>query len=267
VVDFSETSCVVSLFTREFGKIEGLAKGGRRLKGPFESALDLLAVCRIVFIRKSADVLDLLTEAKLERRFRLRPRTLGGLYAAYYVAELLRELTEVYDPHPVLFDVADSTLAALADGTDVGAAVLRFEITLLAQLGHMPATRECVGCGAQVPRTGRVPFAFSAGGVLCGKCRPGRRSVIAVTPAALATIEQVMEHVSETAACSPASQLSRRTSSLVACQARLQATSGSGTPPVSIAPAVRGELRGVLNQYFSAMIGRPMRMHRYLAAR
>ena len=69
-VDFSESSLVVTLFTREFGKIGALAKGARRLKGPFESALDLLALCRIVFLRKSSDALDLLTEAKLERRFR-----------------------------------------------------------------------------------------------------------------------------------------------------------------------------------------------------
>ena len=74
VVEFSETSCVVTLFTRDFGKIGALAKGARRLKSPFESALDLLAVCRIVFLHKSSDALDLLTEAKLERRFRLANR-------------------------------------------------------------------------------------------------------------------------------------------------------------------------------------------------
>ena len=43
-VEFSETSLVVTLFTREFGKLGALAKGARRLKGPFESALDLLAL-------------------------------------------------------------------------------------------------------------------------------------------------------------------------------------------------------------------------------
>ena len=69
-VEFSETSLVATVFTREFGKVRGLAKGARRLKGPFDNALDLLAAWRIVFLRKSSDALDLLTEAKLERRFR-----------------------------------------------------------------------------------------------------------------------------------------------------------------------------------------------------
>ena len=63
VTDFSETSLVVSLFTREFGKIGAMAKGARRLKNPFESALDVLAHCRIVFLHKSSEALDLVTEA------------------------------------------------------------------------------------------------------------------------------------------------------------------------------------------------------------
>ena len=104
LVDFSETSSVVTLFTREFGKVQALAKGGRRPKGPFESALDLLALCRIVFLRKSSDALDLLTEAKLERRFRPPAGSLPALYAGYYMAELLGKLTDNYDPHPELFD-------------------------------------------------------------------------------------------------------------------------------------------------------------------
>src|SRR6185436_2567111 len=113
VVEFSETSCVVTLFTEDFGKVGALAKGARRPKGPFEGAIDLLALVRIVLIRKSSDTLDLLTEAKLERRFRSPQRELARLYAGYYVAELLSELTEPGDPHLQLFQAADAALLAL----------------------------------------------------------------------------------------------------------------------------------------------------------
>ena len=83
VVPFSETSCVTTLFTRDLGKVSCLAKGARRRKSPFEGALDLLSVCRVVFLHKNSDALDLLTEAKLERRFRAASRSLSCLYAGY----------------------------------------------------------------------------------------------------------------------------------------------------------------------------------------
>src|SRR5437764_15443405 len=111
--DWSETSRIATLWTREFGRVRALAKGGRRLKSSFEVALDLLNVCHVVFIRKSSDALDLLTEARIEERFPKLRADLPALYGGYYIAELLSDLTEDYDPHPALFDAALSTLRAL----------------------------------------------------------------------------------------------------------------------------------------------------------
>src|SRR5207253_4154629 len=108
--DWSDTSRIATLWTREFGKVRVLAKGGRRLKSNFDSALDLLTVCSIVLLRKSSGNLDLLTEAQVVQRFPQLRGDLQALYAAYYIAELLSEWTQDYDPHPVLFDEALETL-------------------------------------------------------------------------------------------------------------------------------------------------------------
>src|SRR5947207_2399789 len=111
--DFSETSRIVTLWTKEFGKIRALAKGGRRLKSNFDVALDLLTRCGIVFIRKSSTSLDLLTEARVEERFLHLRHDLPALYGAYYVAEMLGDWAQDYDPHPLLFDEAVGTLRNL----------------------------------------------------------------------------------------------------------------------------------------------------------
>src|SRR5271165_1114678 len=86
--DWSESSRIATFWTREFGKVRALAKGGRRLKSAFENALDLL------------------TEAQVVQRFPRLRDDLDALYAAYYVAELLDDWMEEYDPHPLLFDEA-----------------------------------------------------------------------------------------------------------------------------------------------------------------
>ena len=67
--DWSETSRITTLFTREFGKVRALAKGGRRLRSNFEIAFDLLTVCDVVYLRKAHGGLDLLTEARVVERF------------------------------------------------------------------------------------------------------------------------------------------------------------------------------------------------------
>src|SRR5580692_1604735 len=101
--DWSETSRIATLFTREFGKVRALAKGGRRLKSNFDVAFDLLNVCQVVLIRKSSEGLDLLTEARMEERFPILRENLAALYAGYYFAELLADGCQDYDSHPELF--------------------------------------------------------------------------------------------------------------------------------------------------------------------
>lgn len=169
VADFSETSRVVSFFTRDFGRISALAKGGRRLTGPFEAALDLLAACRIVFLRKSSG-LDLLTEAQLISRFRPSGKSLVGLYGGYYVAELLAGLTEEYDPHAALYDAALSTLHRLAKEEEPKLSILRFELAVLREIGQLPALDTCLVCGRSSDKGGTFAHWVSHGGLICREC-------------------------------------------------------------------------------------------------
>src|SRR5262249_4591785 len=148
------------MWTREFGKVRVLAKGGRRLKSAFENALDLLTLCDIVLLRKSSGSLDLLTEARAVRRFPHLRTDLSALYAAYYVAELLADWTEEYDPHPRVFDEAVDTLQTFgAPGVAVGPRLARFELVLLRELGYGPAVEACAVCNSSIAGVGLV---FSA---------------------------------------------------------------------------------------------------------
>ena len=188
VTDFSETSRIVVLYSRDFGKLSALAKGGRRLKGPFESSLDLLARCSVVFIRKTTATLDLLTEAKLVTRFRPAERELTCLYAGYYVAELLLALTEDYDPSPVLYEAAISALQAFESIDKLPLAVLRFELMILREIGQLPDFETCAGCGARLAEGQVFGFWVSQGGLICPECQREERQpghVHAGTAAAL----------------------------------------------------------------------------------
>lgn len=169
--DFSETSRVVTLFSRDFGKISVVAKGAKRLKGPFDAALDLLASSRIVFIRKSNDSLDILTEAQLISRFRPADNDLTRLYGGYYVAELLSSLTEDYDPHPTLYNDTIITLQRLAESPQPQQVLLRFELTLLREIGQLPAFDVCISCSSPVQNDAVYGYWVAQGGLICSECR------------------------------------------------------------------------------------------------
>ncbi|MBM80843.1 MAG: DNA repair protein RecO [Planctomycetaceae bacterium] len=169
--DWSETSRVVTFFTHDHGKIAALAKGAKRLKGPFEAAIDLLVACRIVFIRKSSSSLDILTEAQLIERFQPNAANLLGLYGGYYIAELLDGLTEPYDPHPTLYKEAAFLLNRLSTESDSRLTVLRFELTTLREIGQLPSFEQCIACGRTSLTEQQFAFWVSQGGLLCPSCR------------------------------------------------------------------------------------------------
>jgi DNA repair protein RecO (recombination protein O) len=229
--DWSETSRIATLFTREFGKVRALAKGGRRLRSNFEVALDLLTLCSVVLIRKHSGGLDLLTEARVEERFPGIRGNLHALYAGYYVAELLGEGTRDYDPHPPLFDAALETLRDLAKpGGDPAARAMRFELAWLHELGYRPRLDGCAVCGSADWLAGapRVGFGALAGGLLCPKCEPGQRD--------------------------------RRPLSRPALEALSALAAGGAAPP----PLQRAELRQLLGHYVSSVLGRRPRLLAYL---
>lgn len=234
--DWSESSRIATLWTREFGKVRVLAKGGRRLKSNFESALDLLTLASIVFLRKSSGGLDLLTEARVVERFPKLRTDLPAFYAGCYVAELLSDWTEDYDPHPILFDEALETLRTLgAPDVATGPRLARFEMVLLRELGYSPALASCAGCSQpQTAQPGNLAFSPAAGGVVCPACRHKQRDSRPLSPGAW--------------------------QALVA----LEESGDAWRRPWD--SAVRSELRQVLGQYVTYLLGHRPRLLPYLGS-
>ena len=233
-VEVFETSLVVTMFTRALGKVSGLAKGGRRLKGPFSGGLDLLGLSDIVLLHKASDALDLLTEAAPLERFTSLRCDLAALFAGYYVAELLTELTDFHDPHPKLFDAAVVTLRHLGEPDSRDLRVLRFELACLRELGSMPMLDECAHCGAPIEASGEsFAFGLATGGVLCPGCRPGQPHV---------------------------ATLSGRTLDAL----RILAAPGSAWRGLDIRPAALSPVRVTLGAVISHLMGRRPRLLPYL---
>lgn len=193
LADFSESSKVVTWFTRDFGKTACLAKGAKRLKSSFEAAIDLLATCRIVFIRKSSGGLDILTEAQLVNRFRPYPGSLSNLYVGYYIAELLDALTEEHDPHPELFDAAYEVLQHLQAHDDFQKALIKFELTMLEEIGQLPQFEYCAGCSQELGQLESYLYDANNGGLYCRHCEQQRHGNVRVSRGTVTVLQKLLD--------------------------------------------------------------------------
>jgi len=166
--EYSETSYVVSLLTRDYGKLHALAKGGRRPKGTFGGEIDLFAEGQAVLVMHPETSLHLLTEFGCRRRWLGLRSTLDRAYAACYAAEIAGAASPEGEPQPELYELVTTTLDSLEAG-DAAAVVAFFQVHLLMLAGFMPDLQACVVCGKAV--SGRqVNYCFVRSGLICGEC-------------------------------------------------------------------------------------------------
>jgi len=194
-----EADRIVTLFTREHGKLRAVARGVRRTTSrlggriqPFTHGRFLLAHGRTLDVVAQADVVSAFPG--------LRTNLLRSAYAAY-VAELVDRFLPERDRHEDLFPVVRGTLDVLERAGEDEAEVyaLWFALHLAEDLGYRPETERCVACGRPVPRAGgrsAAAWAFSValGGALCPTCLRRESETIPVAPGVLATCA-FLQHV------------------------------------------------------------------------
>jgi len=181
--NYSETSQIVTLFSRSSGKIHALAKGSHRSRGKFGGGIDLLTAGEILFIPARAESsLALLTEFDLRESFPLLRRDLLALNSAQYIAELLNLFTEELDPHEKLYDQFIISLRQLEQNKiNKTVLLLQFELSLLREIGLAPDWERCYACGRKLP-SGPCYFSSSNSGMICRDCEPTEIEKYLVSP-------------------------------------------------------------------------------------
>lgn len=131
--DYRETSQLVWLYTRDFGKIKVIAKGSRK-----KSKIDLFNLCDIVFYKGRGE-LHLLKECSILDPFIKIRQDLKRIATASYFAELLDATTALEDPSPQIYSLAIDVFKRLAEGKDPLSLRHFFEVKLMQYLGNLPS--------------------------------------------------------------------------------------------------------------------------------
>ncbi|MGQ3050274.1 MAG: DNA repair protein RecO [Roseateles sp.] len=134
--DWSESSLILDLFTRESGRVAVAAKGAKR---PYSQLRAVLLPLQRISVSLSkpakADGGEVQTLRSAEWGGGATLPSGAALFSGYYLNELLLKLLARHDPHPQLFDAYADALRHLSEGD---AALRAFELKLLAELGLLP---------------------------------------------------------------------------------------------------------------------------------
>jgi len=194
-VPFRSSSLIVTCFTKQFGKVRGIAKGVHREREIRQAGYELFNRVEIVFYEKKRSDLHLITEAEiLDSHDAMRNRLEGIAYASYF-CELADELTEIHDPHPKLFDLLKAGFHFLPV-ISPGILTPLFEIQLVREMGWIPFLDSCLGCGMKPLEKGF--FSIRHGAIFCEKCRSKDPAAQLLGPPVLLTLRAYSQEDFET---------------------------------------------------------------------
>lgn len=165
-----ETSKILTLFTRTFGKMTVIAKGARSAKSKFGGSLEQLNYIAIVFYKKENRDIQLLSQADIILAFPDIKRNLEKMALAAAIGELVYRLEHGEEPNPRLFRLCLDALKAIDQSDDNCMNLLRaFQVRLMAIHGFYANFGKCLKCKDTCE--GGVVFNISEGGYLCENCK------------------------------------------------------------------------------------------------
>lgn len=214
--DLGENDRIVTLLTREEGKLEAVAKGARKAGAKAAAASEPITKVRVQLARGRR--MAITTQWEVLDTFRPLRMGLGLLTRALYLCDLTAELTVEHEPCAEVYYLLSEALSGLCNvscypTTRLDRIVYGFELRLLRERGYEITTGVCAQCGTGVEpssRDARMSFSASAGGVLCSRCRYKLRDSFSITKETIESLEGLARIPFESAEVLPMSANTER---------------------------------------------------------
>jgi DNA repair protein RecO (recombination protein O) len=186
-----ESDRLVHFYTRDFGRLSGVARSARRPRSRFGSALELFTLGELVFFDTGRSELVRVDHFDLVHPFVPVREHLERLGQGAWAVECLARLTAERDPQPALFALLVRALRALERASSPARVSVCFALRAVDLLGHRPRIDRCAGCGRPYPFP-EAALDVAAGGLVCAGCGGGVQ-VIPVSGAAVGTLRRLRE--------------------------------------------------------------------------
>jgi DNA repair protein RecO (recombination protein O) len=181
---FHEADLLVSLFTREQGKVKGVARHALRSRRRFGGALEPMTYVRATYAERPRQELVRLDAFEILSSPLSRPVDYARVAALEMVAEVLEEAMPEGAPEDAVFRLALAVLEELQVGR-VWMPVTYFALWMNRLMGWMPELGHCAACGLDL-RGGTVWYSEASDGVTCADDRRAGSFAVSAESVALA---------------------------------------------------------------------------------
>lgn len=165
-IKFRESDLVLTVLSRDYGKISLIAKGARRTESKFGAALDLLTLSELVFY--DAENLKLLREASILEDYRAIKSDYERLTLALHTVHLMNQLVEEHHPDRAIFEFLRDFLDELGSVKNLELAAIAVKLKLMRALGIAPRMSSCARGRHRL--TDEFWFSPQNGGFVCAEC-------------------------------------------------------------------------------------------------
>jgi DNA repair protein RecO (recombination protein O) len=179
-----EADQIVSLFTRDFGKVKGVAKSAARSRRRFGGAMEPMTHVRASYAEKPRQELVRLDSFDIVSSPLSAPIDYARAAALAFYAEVLEETLPDHDPHDAVFRLLVGVLGYTRNDC-IWMPVTYFALWTTRLMGWLPELNVCVQCGASLNQQPAY-FQQQADGLFCAQHRRSGSSTLSIESMALA---------------------------------------------------------------------------------
>ena len=199
-LNYGESDKIITFFTKDFGKLKGIAKGARRSRKRFQNALGLFSHLRLIFFDKEGLGLVRAEGCDILHSFPKIKEDLKKIVCGNYYLELMNEMAGEREANQEAFEVLLSCLSNLEEANLQEEQLRIFEIRMLSLFGYRPNMKRCNLCKRDWEDLKEIPavfFSLERGALICEPCSKMRNNLI---PLSLGTA-RLIEKISQTELC------------------------------------------------------------------
>ncbi len=178
-----EADLIVSFFTRDYGRMRGVAKSALKSRKRFGGALEPMTLARAWFVERPRQELVRLDQLEILRSPLSAPVDHTRMTVLSFYAEVLDEILPEHDPQDAVFrllaSVLEQTSAVESEVVQPWMALTYFSLWMTRLMGLLPDTGRCMVCGEAL-HAAEISFSSHTDGLFCGLHTNGSASALSV---------------------------------------------------------------------------------------